>query len=417
LNNWLSSYRLLFYSKNLYSKIPYSKNLYSRILLLSDLRSAIFYWRKCHVIVRHFFAVILCCSMVFGQGATTMPPAQPAATTPAAVLPPDTPVVTIKGVCDPPAADCTTVITKAEFEGIIQAFQPQMKLPQQRQVGTSYGQLLTMAAEARKRGLDKSARVQVRTKIAVMQALAGELRDSMQEQAGNVTDADAEKYYNDHKGNYEQADVERLIIPKTPLPADKDAAKDDKDDADKPAAKKPVTAAAKAAAAKTGAKTAPAKAAAAKPKTAVVADEAGMAALAAKLRARAAAGEDFAKLQAEAFAAANIKGAPVDTKVPKATRATLPPNIFDLKSGDVSELIPDARAFFVYKMGTKTTLSFEDAKNDVKTAIKNERMQEAQKAVSEIGTTTLNDAYFGLPEPTPAPGGPGRQPQSTPPSN
>jgi len=46
-------------------------------------------------------------------------------------------------------------------------------------------------------------------------------------------------------------------------------------------------------------------------------------------------------------------------------------------------------------MGAKTTTSFEDAKNDVKTAIKNERMQEAQKAVSEISTTTLNDAYFG----------------------
>jgi hypothetical protein len=354
--------------------------------------------------------------MVFGQAATTAPPAQAAASAaPAAsTLPPDTPVVTIKGVCDPPAADCTTVITKAEFEGIIQAFQPQMKLPQQRQVGTSYGQLLTMAAEAKKRGLDKSARVQVRTHIAVMQALAGELRDNMQEQAGNVTDADAEKYYNDHKANYEQADVERLIIPKAPLPADKDGEKD-KDDADKPAAK--TTAAAKAAAAKAGTKAAATKTAAAKPKTAVVTDEAGMAALAAKLRARAAAGEDFTKLQTEAFAAANIKGAPVETKVPKATRATVPPNVFDLKSGEISELIPDSRAFFVFKMGAKTTTSFEEAKNDVKTAIKNERMQEAQKAVSEISTTTLNDAYFGPPEPTPAPGGPGRQPQAGPPSN
>ena len=311
--------------------------------------------------IRHFLAVILCCSMVFGQAATTAPPAQAAASAaPAAsTLPPDTPVVTIKGVCDPPAADCTTVITKAEFEGIIQAFQPQMKLPQQRQVGTSYGQLLTMAAEAKKRGLDKSARVQVRTHIAVMQALAGELRDNMQEQAGNVTDADAEKYYNDHKANYEQADVERLIIPKTPLPADKDAAKDDADKpAAKTAAKKPGTANAKAGTAGAGSKAAATKAAAAKPKTAVVTDEAGMAALAAKLRARAAAGEDFTKLQAEAFAAANIKGAPVETKVPKATRATVPPNVFDLKSGEISELIPDARAFFVYKMGTKTTTSF-----------------------------------------------------------
>src|SRR5882724_13688098 len=205
--------------------------------------------------------------MVFGQ---TAPPAQAAASAaPAAsTLPPETPVVTIKGVCDPPAADCTTVITKSEFEGLVNAFQPQMKLPQQRQVGTSYGQLLTMAQEAKKRGLDKSARVQVRTRIAVMQALAGELRDNMQEQAGNVTDADAEKYYNDHKANYEQADVERLIIPKAPLPADKDADKD-KDDADKPAAKKPATAAVKAGTTKAGTKAAATKTASAKPKTAV----------------------------------------------------------------------------------------------------------------------------------------------------
>ncbi len=360
------------------------------------------------MIFRHLFAIILCCSMAFGQAASTMPPAQsaaPAPATPAAApLTPDTPVVSIKGVCAPGAADCTTVITKAEFEELVNAFQPQMKLPQQRQVGTSYAQLLTMAQEAKKRGLDKSPRVEVRAKIAVMQALAGELRDSMQEDAGKVSDADVEKYYADHKTNFEQADVERLIIPRTPQAADKDA----KDNA-KPAVKK----ATPAAAAKAGVKTAPAKPAAAK--TAM--DEAGMAALAAKLRTRAAAGEDFAKLQAEAFAAANIKGAAPDTKVPKSTRATLPPNVFDLKTGDVSELVPDARAFFVFKMGAKTTVSLDDAKADVKTAIKNERVQQGQKAVSEISTTTLNDAYFGPAEPEHGPGGPGRLPSANPPSN
>ena len=353
------------------------------------------------MIFRHLFVVFLCCSMVFGQAAGTMPTtpaaapaAAPAAGDSAAALPADAPVVTIKGVCDPPAADCTTVITKSEFEGLVNAFQPQMKLPQQRQVGTSYAQLLTMAAEAKKRGLANSPRVQVRTKIAVMQALAGELRDSMQEEAGKVSDADAEKYYNEHTSNYEQADLDRLIIPKTPQPPDKSEAK-------KAPAAKPGTKAAAAA-----------KAVPARP----VADEASMAALAVKLRARAAAGEDFKKLQAEAFAAANIKGASPEIHLAKATRATLPPNVFDLKTGEVSELITDARAFFVFKMGAKATLSLDEAKSDVKTALKNERLQAEQKAVSEISTTTLNDAYFGPPEPPAGPGGAARQP-SGPPSN
>ena len=361
------------------------------------------------MILRHFLALILCSSLAFGQAAATMPPAQAAApsSTPdtAAALSPDAAVITVKGVCDPPAAtDCNTVITKAQFEAIIAAF-PQMK-SQQRQVASSYGQLLTMSAEAKKRSLDKSPRVQVRTKISDMQALAGELRDTMQDDAGKVSDADAQKYYDDHKSNYEQAEVQRLIIPKEPQPATKD---DDKDaDAPKTAAKKPLTAAAKAAAAKAGTKAAPAK-----PKAM---DEAGLAALAAKLRTRAAAGEDFSKLQAEAFAAANIKGGAPDTKISKATRAQLPPNVFDLKTGDVSELIPDARAFFVFKMGAKTTVSLDDAKSDVKTALKNERLQSSLKSVSDSSTTTLNDAYFG-PEPAPSAAPGGRQPASAPPSN
>ena len=261
-----------------------------------------------------------------------------------------------------------------------------------------------MASEARKRGLDKSARVQVRTHIAVMQALAGELRDNMQEEAGKVSDADVEKYYADHKNNYEQADVERLIIPRTPQGPEKEDA-----DAEKPASPaKKTTTATKAGAAKPAVKTA------AKPAAKPAMDEAGMTALAAKLRARAAAGEDFAKLQAEAFKAANIPGAAPDVKMAKATRATVPPNVFELKAGDVSELIPDSRAYLIFKMGPKTMLSLDDAKADVKTAIKNERMQASQKAVSEISTTTLNDAYFGPPEPVQ---GPGRPPAANPPSN
>ena len=347
--------------------------------------------------------------MAFGQAAAPVAPAQsaPAAAAPAPAAEPLTataPIVTVKGVCDPPAPDCTTVITKAEFEAIVNAFQPQMKLPQQRQVGTSYGQLLTMAAEAKKRGLDKSPRVQVRTRIAVMQALAGELRDNMQEEAGKVTDADVDKYYADHKSNYEQADVERLIIPRTPQAAEKE----DADETKPPSPAKKTTTAAKATAAKAAVK------AAAKPAEKPAMDEAGMSALAAKLRARAAAGEDFAKLQAEAFKAANIPGAAQDVKLAKATRATVPPNVFDLKTGDVSALIPDSRAYLVFKMGAKTMLSLDDAKSDVKTAIKNERMQAAQKAVSEISTTTLNDAYFGPPEPAQ---GPGRQPAANLPAN
>ncbi len=360
------------------------------------------------VTFRHFFSVILCCSMAFGQAASPVAPAPPATaastTQPAAPLPPDAPVITIKGVCTPPsAADCSTVVTKADFEALVQAVQPQMPLKMQRQMAAGYAQLLTMAAEARKRGLDNSPRVQVRTKISVMQALQRELAESAQEEAGKISDADIEKYYAEHKSNFEQADMQRLFIPRVPQPADKT---EDKKVNALGAAKTGAKAAGTKTAASAGAATK--KPATAKP--APVADEASMKALAAKLRTRAAAGEDFSKLQVEAFTAAHIKAAVPETKLTKATRNALPPNhraVFDLAPGAVSELITEGNGYYVYKMSTKTTQSLDDAKSDIRTAIKNERLQQAMEAISKLGTTTFNDAYFGPAEQSVPPQGPG----------
>ena len=373
---------------------------------------------------RHFFAVILCCSMAFGQAASPAAPAQPtppaSAAQPAAQLPPDAPVITIKGVCTPPsAADCSTVVTKADFEALVQAVQPQMPLKMQRQMASGYAQLLTMAAEAHKRGLDSSPRVQVRTKISGMQVLQRELAESTQEEAGKISDADVEKYYADHKANFEQAEMYRLFIPRAPQPAETEDKKVTALGTSKTGAKTAGTATS----AKTSATAKPAttKPTAAKP--APVADEASMKALAAKLRLRAAAGEDCSKLQAEAFTAAHIKAAVPETKLSKTTRSTLPPNhrvVFDLASGAVSELIPEGNGFYVYKMGAKTTPALDDVKNDIRTAIKNERLQQAMEAISKLGTTTFNDAYFGpadQPMPPQGPGAPGRSPADHPPAD
>jgi len=352
--------------------------------------------------------------MAFGQAAAPAAPAQSApataptqpATQPAPQLAPDSAIITIKGLCTPPtAADCSTVVTKADFDALVQAIQPQMPLPRQRQFAAFYAQLLTTSSEARKRGLDNTSRFQVLSKIAAMQTLQRELAVSAQEEAGKISDADIEKYYADHKANYEQAEMERMTIPRIPQPAG-------------PADKKVTAlgtakATAKTAGAKTGTTAKPATTKPASAKPAPVADEASMKVLAAKLRARAAAGEALSKLQAEAFATANIKVAGPDTKVPKGPRSSLPPThraVFDLAPGAVSELITEGNAYYVYKMGAKTTLSLDEAKNDIRTAIKNERLQQAMETLSKQTTTTYNDAYFGPAEqPTPqgmaAPGG------------
>lgn len=356
--------------------------------------------------LRHFFTVLVCCSMAFGQAAAPMSPqAQPGAAAPIAATAPsttqvplDSAVITLKGVCYPAAAaNCATVVSRSDFEKIIQAVQPQMPFKMQRQVATGYSQLLSMSIEAKKRGLENSPRVQERTKIAVMQALQRELVETVQEEAGKISDADVQKYYDEHKSNYEQAEMQRLFIPSAPQPEDKGDRK--------------VTA--------MGTKTGAKANAAAKTETAAkttatkpVTTEVTMKALATKMHTRAAAGADFAKLQAEAFATAKIKAAAPDTKMEKVTRATLPPNhraVFDLKPGDVSEIVTEANGYYIYKMISKGAQSLDDAKNDIRSAIKGERMQQAMESISKAGTPDLNDAYFG-PAEAAAPRGPGGMP-------
>ncbi len=351
------------------------------------------------VYLRHLSAVLVCCSMAFGQAAAPMPPqAQPgsaaAAAPSTAQVPLDSAVITLKGVCYPAAVGCSTVVSRSDFEKIIQVVQPQMPFKMQRQVATGYSQLLSMSIEAKKRGLENSPRVQERAKIAVMQALQRELVETVQEAAGKISDADVEKYYNDHKSNYEQAEMQRLFVPNAPQPEEKG---DRKVTA---MGTKAGTKAGAAAKAGTAAKTTVAK---------PVATEATMKALATKLRARAVTGADFAKLQVEAFTAASIKAAAPDTKMAKVTRATLPPNhraAFDLKTGDVSEIIPEGNGYYIYKMGAKSTQPLDDAKNEIRTALKGERMQQAMEAISKMGAPELNDAYFG-PAEAAAPRGPG----------
>ena len=94
-------------------------------------------------------AALLLCSMAVGQ-ATSRSAAKPSSKAPSApaaarssngddgtTVAPDAAVITIQGICDTPAAKaaagsaqpksaCKTVITRAQFEGLASALQPNM---------------------------------------------------------------------------------------------------------------------------------------------------------------------------------------------------------------------------------------------------------------------------------------------------
>jgi hypothetical protein len=332
---------------------------------------------------------LLLAGLAFGQAA---PPATPPAAgaqaeqSPAAAAPaappevkvgPDDAVITLKGFCADATQTgdaCKTVITRAQFEKLAEALQPGMSPTIRRQLATAYSRNLRMSTVAEKRGLDKGPAFEEKMNFARMQILSQELTRALQEDSGKVTDGDIEDYYKKNEASYEQATFARIFVPR---------------------AKQIVPPVAKP---KAGA-TASAKASAPQPPTEAQkkAAEEAMTKVAASLRARAVQGEDFDKLQKDAYVAAGLSGSAPTTKMEKVRRTSLPANhqaVMDLKTGEVSEVISDAGgASYIYKLVSKETLSLETVKPEIQKMISSQRYRDSMQGFQ--GNVDLNDAYFG----------------------
>jgi hypothetical protein len=343
----------------------------------------------------------LLATMAWGQAAPAGPPPAPAVP-PAPVdnsasVPESAPVLTIEGVCAAPAkpasektpeskssADCKTIITKAQFEELANNLAPNITPQMKKQLASVLPRLMAMADDAKKQGLDKTPRYKERVKFQTMQVLAKELQENIQEEAAKVPDADIEKYYKDHPDNFEQYNLDRIFVPRTRQEAElkSEPGKNEKLTEDEQKAKQ----AAEKAKAEEG--------------------EQAMTKLADDLRARAAAGEDFVKLQKEAFEAAGMKIESPTVNLPSIRRTGLSPAhaaVFDLKAGAVSAVITDAGGHYIYKLNSKTEVPLEQAQGEIRSRLQNDRMREQMDKLNSSFKVETNEAYFG-------PGGPGAMP-------
>jgi hypothetical protein len=203
-------------------------------------------------------------------------------------------VITIQGPCDKPVAakvkttDCKTVVTRAEFESLVDSVAPNLPPSSRKQLATQYGIALAMVRKAHEMGLDQGARFQELMRVARVGVLTKELSQNLQEKASHVSEDDIAKYYRDNDAAFQEADLQRIFIPRSrQLAESKEKPSDDE-------AKKLQLEA-----------------------------EEGMKKEAEAVRARAAAGEDFDKLQEEAMIASNLKTKP-PTKLGKVRRSSLP---------------------------------------------------------------------------------------------
>jgi hypothetical protein len=347
---------------------------------------------------------VLLGTLAWGQAApSAAPPPQP---TPApadtsAAVPPDAAVITVIGACAPqpkpaapkgtmakpataaktpaaktPVAECKTVITKAQFEELVKALIPNPTPQSKKQLAGVLPRFIGMSSEAKKEGLDKKKEFDETVKFAKMQILTQELQRKIQDDAAKITPEEIEKYYNDHLDTFEQFNVDRLFVPRTKQGDAEGKEDEDKDEKLSDDAKKSKEASDKA-----------------------KADEAeqAMTKLAESLQARAAAGEDFVKLQKEAFDAAGMKIESPTVVLPNVRRTGLPPGhaaVFELKVGEVSQVLSDSGGHYIYKVNSKDHMTLDQAKGEIHAKLQNDRTREMMDKVNNSFHTVTNDDYF-----------------------
>lgn len=239
-------------------------------------------------------------------------------------VPMDAAVVTIKGFCSnqssQPAkstdkSSCQTVITRAQFEQLASAIRPNVSASVKQQLASLYPRMLVMSQKAEELGLDRLPPYEQMIAFSRMQILSQGLTRSLQQQTA-VSDKEISAYYHDHAAEFEEYTLERLFVPLRKQPADSK---------NQGAGEMRV-------------------------------GQMDLAELAENLRKRAASGGDLLQLQKEAFAQAGITVASPNVNLGKVRRSALPANqgaIFELKAGQVSEVITDAGGHYIYKLECK----------------------------------------------------------------
>lgn len=294
-----------------------------------------------------------------------------------ATLPKNYPVITVQGRCPKPAAnsktpakgECKVTVSRAEFEALVNAINPSMVKGERRELAATYGKALALSQEASRRGLDRDPRLQAQLRYSSLILMANAMGKEIYKDSLNAPAEDAEKYYATHKSLFERFNFERIYVPlerRTPVvpkSADANAALEQNSDL----------------------------------------KEKEMKDLANQMYARAVAGEDFAKLQREAFKTAEIATDP-NVKVEDLRRGDLSEVqnvIFDLEPGKISALLTDQTGYFIYKMVSRTVPPFETVKPQVTVRMQNDKSAEAVRQIERLSKAQVNAAYFDKYDPPP----------------
>jgi hypothetical protein len=69
--------------------------------------------------------------------------------------------------------------------------------------------------------------------------------------------------------------------------------------------------------------------------------------------------------------------------------------VFDLKPGEVSQVLNDAGGHYIYKMESKTQLPLDQVKSEIHAKLQTQRYRETMDKLNSSYQSELNEAYFG----------------------
>jgi hypothetical protein len=318
-----------------------------------------------------------------GTATTKAPPATPTPTPQAtppsllkhdekpAELPPDAPVISIKGLCPaengaavsnkvPANTDCSMTVTKQQFDNLVNAFNTKnqnVTPAQRRNLGQSYVELLIFSEAAKAAGLENTPAFIEVMRVLRMKTLGDLYRNQLAEQYRNPSQQEIEDYYKANQDKFEGAKLSRIFIP--PSDPDPQATAEKKADYQK--------------------------------KVTQVADD---------IQARAAKGEDMSKLQKDAYTALAIAATPPTTDLGLARHGTFPPKveqeIFSHKAGEVFRA-DEATGHMIYRVESRQTTPLDSAKAEITQQLFRQKMEAKTKELNSPVHAEYDEKYFGPP--------------------
>ena len=276
----------------------------------------------------------------------------------AASVAPDTPVVTVDGVCQDKQAKapCKKVVTRADLDRFIGASAPNVPPAVRSRAAIQYARTVAFSALAEQQGLDKNPilakEMELQLKLVRMRILATAFMQNLEQQSPTVLESEIERYYQLHRDQYEQAQVRLVTIP-TAVPA-----------AGRPA-----------------------------DRTAVRAEME-------ELRNKAVAGEDLNSLLHQAYEHLQIQGTPPPVTVVSVRRNNLQGDerkVFDLNPGEITPVLDLPASFAIYKLDSKEPLPIESLRQEIESSLRRDLVQNQVSKIGKRFSTDFNLQYLELP--------------------